>query len=338
MRIRIRIIPLVVSVIVLSQCYSTENDGFIMSVNGPVPVAEAGICLPHEHILVDFIGADSINDNRWNRQKVIQKALPYLRGAKNVGCRTFFECTPAYLGRDPLLLKKLSDTTGLNIITNTGYYGAGQDKYIPKHAFAESADEIAARWIAEWENGIGNTGIKPGFIKIGVGSDDLSDLHRKLIRAAARTHLKTGLTIASHTGLATPAFAQIGVLFEEGVSPEAFVWVHAQNEKNPRAHLMAAKLGAWISFDGIDDDNVNSYVQLIKNMKENYLLNKVLLSQDAGWYRPEEINGGYYRGYLTLFQKLIPQLKSEGFTGAEIHQLTALNPAKAFSVRIRKDK
>jgi len=330
--------PLVVSVIVLSQCYSTENDGFIMSVNGPVPVAEAGICLPHEHILVDFIGADSINDNRWNRQKVIQKALPYLRGAKNVGCRTFFECTPAYLGRDPLLLKKLSDTTGLNIITNTGYYGAGQDKYIPKHAFAESADEIAARWIAEWENGIGNTGIKPGFIKIGVGSDDLSDLHRKLIRAAARTHLKTGLTIASHTGLATPAFAQIGVLFEEGVSPEAFVWVHAQNEKNPRAHLMAAKLGAWISFDGIDDDNVNSYVQLIKNMKENYLLNKVLLSQDAGWYRPEEINGGYYRGYLTLFQKLIPQLKSEGFTGAEIHQLTALNPAKAFSVRIRKDK
>jgi phosphotriesterase-related protein len=61
---------------------------------------------------------------------------------------------------------------------------------------------------------------EPGFIKIRVEGDPLSDLHRKLVIAAARTHLKTGLTICSHTGPAVLAFEEL-----------EFVWTHAQNEK-----------------------------------------------------------------------------------------------------------
>ncbi len=68
-------------------------------------------------------------------------------------------------------------------------------------------------WISEFKNGIEDTGIKPGFIKIAVNPDDtLSDEHMKIITAAAMTHLKTGLVIASHTGPDNPAFAQIDIL------------------------------------------------------------------------------------------------------------------------------
>jgi phosphotriesterase-related protein len=71
-------------------------------------------------------------------------------------------------------------------------------------------------------------------------------------------------------------------------------------------------------------------------MKENGLLNKVLLSHDAGWYRPGEENGGSYRGYTSLFEKLIPALREKQFTDQEIDQLMVINPAEAFTVRVRK--
>lgn len=322
--------------VLISGC-SSRSDNFIMTVNGPVSSNRMGTTLTHEHILVDFIGADSINYGRWDRREVIKKAMPFLLAAKNLGCRTFVECTPAYIGRDPLLLKAVSDSSGLNIITNTGYYGAGlNNKFLPSHAFSETADELAARWISEWENGIEGTPIKPGFIKIGVANGEISELHRKLVQAAARTHLKTGLTIASHTGPAVPAFAQLGILYQEGVAPDAFIWVHAQSAKDSSSHIMAAKMGAWISFDGLNADNTEAYLRRITNMKKNNLLHRVLLSHDSGWYRPGEPNGGKYNGYNVLFQKLVPLLRKGGFTKKEINQLLVKNPAEAFSVRVRK--
>jgi phosphotriesterase-related protein len=323
------------STIFLSQC-STKEEGIIMTVNGPIPSQKMGVTLVHEHILVDFIGADSINEQRWNKSIVAETALPYLRAIKKLGCNTFIECTPAFLGRDPILLKSISDSSGLNILTNTGFYGAMDNKYIPAYAFNETVDQIASRWTKEWVDGIEDTGIKPGFIKIGVASGNLSDLHKKLVVAAAHTHLKTGLTIASHTGPAIPAFEELEILQKEGVSPDAFIWVHAQVEKDFSNHIKAARMGAWISLDGINDNNLEDYVRLLNNMKENNLLGKVLLSHDSGWYHPGEQNGGDYKGYKTLFEKLVPLLRKEKFSESDIHQLLVTNPAKAFTIRIRR--
>ena len=125
------ILPAICLIIFLSHC-TAKKEGTIMTVNGPIPSGKMGISLIHEHILVDFIGADSITNMRWNKSKVANRALPYLKQIKELGCRTFIECTPAYLGRDPLLLKSLSDSSGLNILTNTGYYGAVNNKYLPR--------------------------------------------------------------------------------------------------------------------------------------------------------------------------------------------------------------
>lgn len=327
--------PILLILIALIAC-RPGHEGKIMTVNGPVSPAEMGITLTHEHVLVDFIGADSISYDRWNRDEAAKTILPYLLEAKKAGTVTFVECTPAYIGRDPVLLKMLSDESGLKILTNTGYYGASDNKFIPDHAWKESPDELSARWINEWEKGIEGTKVKPGFIKIGVMNGDLSNLHRNLITAAARTHLATGMVIASHTGPAAAAFAQIGVLCGEGVSPEAFIWVHAQSEKNMTSHVMAARCGAWVSFDGIDDDNTDQYVRMITNMKENNCLDHVLLSHDAGWYRPAKPDQSEYRGYTALFGKLIPALKKEGFSDAQINQLIVENPAKAFTIKTRR--
>lgn len=308
----------------------------INTVNGSIPATAMGTALIHEHFLVDFIGADKIEINRWNKDEVVKKVLPYLIEIKKHGVKTILDCTPAFLGRDVALQIKLARESGLHIITNTGYYGAVGNKYLPSWAFAESYEQIAFRWINEFENGIDNTTVKPGFIKIGVNPEPLSKLHQKIVAAAALTHLKTGLTICSHTGPAVPALEEIELLQKMKVHPSAFVWTHAQAEQDRTMHVKAAALGAWISLDGIGWGDFEKYAESIENLKLAGLLNKVLISHDAGWYKPGEKEGGNFTGYTNIFTKLIPLLKQRRFTNRHIDQLMVKNPQEAFAIRVRR--
>ncbi len=307
----------------------------VMTVQGPLEPTRVGAMLPHEHVLVDFIGAEKVSRDRYNRDEVVRTVLPHLRKAREAGLRTFAECTPAYIGRDPVLLQRLSRLAGLDILTNTGYYGARNDKFLPEHAFKESADALADRWVTEWENGIGDSGVRPGFIKIGVDRGSLSDVDRKLVKAAARTHRRSGLTIAAHTGPAPAAFEQLDVIEAEGLDPSAWIWVHAQAEKDLARHVAAAERGAWVEFDGVGPDSIGRHVEMVKNMKDHGLLHRVLLSHDAGWYHVGKEDGGTFRPYTTLFNELVPALRKAGVTEEEVKQLTVKNPARAFTVEVR---
>jgi phosphotriesterase-related protein len=308
----------------------------VMTVNGPIASSELGITLPHEHFLVDFIGADSTGSHRWNKDTVISLVLPVLLEAKKMGVNSIIECTPVYLGRDPILLERLSKASGLNIITNTGYYGAIDNKAIPKQVFDYTVDEIAGKWIDEWENGIDSTGIRPGFIKIAVAPDSvLSPFHEKLIRAAARTHLKTGLIINAHTGPFKTAMAELNILKSEGVDPSAFIWTHAQAD-SLNAHLIAARMGAWVSLDNVMENNIPYYVSALQNLKKNGLLNRVLISHDAGWYDVINPTGVLFRGYTAIFTQLKPALVQVGFTESDWQQLVQENPKQAYTIRVRK--
>lgn len=327
---------LCLSLVILVSCNTKESH--IITVTGEIPASEIGKTLHHEHLLVDFIGADSTGYHRWNRDSVVAKVLPYLLEIKNLGYKTLVECTPAYLGRDPMLMKMLSERSGVQIITNTGYYSAVGAKYIPEHGFTESAEQLAARWIDEAKNGIEGTGIYPGFIKIAVERKPLEEINRKVVEAACITHKTTGLVIMSHTGPALPAFQQIEILKQNGVHPSAFIWTHAQNEKDFSKHIEAAKMGVWVAFDNFNPDQLDKYVEFAQLMKKEGLLGKVLFSHDAGWYKPGEPGGGEFRGFTEIEGILIPALEKNGISQHDIYQLFAANPAEAFKVQIRLTK
>ena len=61
------------------------------------------------------------------------------------------------------------------------------------------------------------------------------------MEAGALCHLDTGLTLAVHTGDGAAALDILSTLKDRGVSPEAYVWVHAQNEKDRAIHEQAAR-------------------------------------------------------------------------------------------------
>jgi predicted metal-dependent phosphotriesterase family hydrolase len=303
----------------------------IATVTGQIERADLGTTLMHEHVLVDFIGADKASPSRYDADAVFAKVLPYLKQVKELGAASLVECTPAYLGRDPKLLARLSKASGLHILSNTGYYGARKHAHLPAHAFTETAEQVAARWIREHEQGIDGTGIRPALMKIGVDAGPLSEVNVKMVRAAAIAHRATSLPIAAHSGDGVAAFEELDLIEKAGAPLSAFIWVHANAEKDPDRHVKAAARGAWVEFDGIGEKSVERHVTLVMHMKAAGHLDRVLVSHDAGWYRVGEPDGGEFRPFDTLFTKFIPALKAAGATDADVRQLLVENPRRALA-------
>jgi phosphotriesterase-related protein len=303
----------------------------IETVTGRIAAGRLGVTLMHEHVLVDFIGADKVSRGRYDANHVFTTVLPHLQQVRALGCDTLVECTPAYLGRDPELLKRLSEASGIHILSNTGYYGAAKDRHLPRHAFNETAEQLAARWVREHERGMDGTSIKPAFMKIGVDEAPLSEIDRKLVRAAGLAHRATGLSIASHTGSGAAAVEELDLLERGAVPLSAFIWVHAQSERDPAFHTQVGKRGAWVEFDGIAAASVARHVELVRNMKDRGLFEHVLVSHDAGWYRVGEPGGGQFRPYDTLFTAFVPALRAAGFGDLDARQLLVTNPRRALA-------
>jgi phosphotriesterase-related protein len=303
----------------------------VETVKGPIPPSQLGVTLMHEHVMVDFVGADQVSPSRYNPSEVFEVALPKLKALRDRGCTTLVECTPACLGRDPDLLRRLSEAAGLHILTNTGYYGAANAKFLPKHAFTETAEQLASRWIAERRSGIDSTRIRPAFMKIGVNAGKLSDVDAKLIRAAAICHAATGLRIHVHTGDGAAAQGIVVVLTRQSVHPGAYVWVHAQNEKNRAMHQQLARAGAWLEFDGINPRSADQHATAILDLAAAGLLTRLLISQDSGWYHIGEPGGGQFNAYTYMFDEFLPMLKKRGLTDQQLKMLTVSNPAKVLT-------
>jgi phosphotriesterase-related protein len=261
--------------------------------------------------------------------------LPHLERIRALGCRTFVDATAVGLGRDPRTLRELSERSGLNVLTVTGNYAAFDNRFLADYVRTDSVEALADRWIREWHDGIDGTDVRPGFIKLGFNGGALSDVEKKLIRAAALAHRATGLTIGAHTGPATAAYEELAILEAEKVDPAAWIWIHAQGEVDPARYDDAARRGAWISLDGVGPDSLDPHVERITMLRDKGLLNRVLVSQDAGWYWVGEPDGGKFRPYDTVFTTLIPALRARGFSTQEIDTLFVKNPAGALAVRVR---
>ena len=308
-----------------------------MTVRGWIDSSDMGLTLPHEHALVNFQPyAEWVRQPlAYDRDEVMSVVLPRLRRLRELGCRTFVDATGAHLGRDPALLRRLSEASDLHVLTATGNYAARENAFLPPHVFSLTAESLAGRWIREWTDGIDGTGIRPGFIKLGFNGRTLSEIERKLIQAGALTHRETGLTIGAHTGPAVAALEQLAILEREGVHPSAWIWIHAQSEPDSARHIAAARRGAWIEFDGIDPNSLELHVGLVTRLRDAGLLDHVLISQDAGWYNVGQVGGGTSRSYEVMFTDFLPALRARGFTAAEIDTLLVRNPAKAFAVEAR---
>lgn len=238
-----------------------------------------------------------------------------------------------YTRHNPEVLRELSERSGLDIVIATGIYGAANQRFVPDYAHEESAEALADRYRDELAHGIKSTGIRPALIKAGVNREvPLPPVERKLVEAAFRasaTEVSGGSLhsppVAIHTGPALAVYEEIEI--RDRVAPDAsFAWVHAQNERDLTKANELARQNVWVSYDGISPRRHDWILECVRTFADAGLLGHVLLSQDAGWYRPGQADQSKYRGYTYLLTDFLPALRDAGFSEEEVRRLVVENP------------
>ena len=301
--------------------------GRVMTVLGPIPARAMGFTLPHEHVLCDFIGAENVSRDRYDADEAFRVMRPFLMEAKGRGVRSFVDCTPMFIGRDPQLLLRLSRETGLHLLTNTGLY---KEPFLPDYAFKESAEALADRWTREFTDGIEGTEIRPGFIKIAVNPGKLLEVQKKILRAAMITSRRTGLAIGCHTGHAEAAMESLDLLRKEKFPLRKYIVIHSDGIGEAQERV--AQAGAWVSLDAVGGLPIVEHVKMITALIGRGHVGRLLLSHDAGWYNVGDPKGGTPRPFTALSDSLLPALRSAGVTEGEIRRLTVTNPRQAFAL------
>jgi len=306
-----------------------ERTNMIQIVLGLIENTQMGVTLSHEHILVGFIPEGKLVSTDYNREEVVEVILPYLVKLRDAGCDTFVDCSPEYLGRDPYILKELSRRSGLHILTNTGFY---QTPYLPAFVHEISVEDLATIWINEALHGLGDSGVRPGFIKIALNTGRLIPVQDKILRAAILTAQKTGLVIQSHTVGGEAIIHVLEIMKETEFDARRFIWVHADSEPDIAFHIKAASQGMWIEVDSIGTRPFEDHCRILRGLLDAGLKNKLLLSQDAGWYNVGQVQGGQVRPYHPFFTEFIPAALQWGLEQTVLNEMITVNPQKAFAI------
>jgi phosphotriesterase-related protein len=291
----------------------------------------------HEHIIWDWNGAEKNRREIYDIKEIVDTMEPYLLELKSLGCQTLVEGTTYGAGRDVEVLKACAERTGLNIITNCGVWDGGKyrGKFVPDEIKNMDIDKIVELWIQEYRGGIDGTDIRPGFIKLALGDEGfISEMQERMLRAAARTSLISGLPIECHIGSSISAVRAVEIIEEENLAFNKFIWIHIDWSNDYPTVLKLAKKGIWVEIDAISAFEEPYEVQsnLLERLIEDKLLDQVLISQDAGCYEVGEVKDTKLRSYNNIFTKFIPICKSKGIPEVVMSKILIENPAKILNI------
>jgi len=313
----------------------------VNTVLGPVPAEELKIVAVHEHIGYGMPGSEL--DTRWWKtpEERYEETIPKLRQFHEYGGGTFVDVTGICNGRDVDYYKSLSAKTGIHIVACTGFVGG--DTALPFFARA-SVDYLTRQFAHEITVGIGGTGSRAGVIKVGVSRGGrMTDLDKRIYRAAARAALATGVPVLTH--LAIDAENAIAIFGEEGLPLDRVLFGHADDGVNAEKtrDTWIAEQGGRVGFDTFgyetELEDPPFWARPRKERLDHFLrfigqghLDKALVSADAncsplGWPGVK----GHTVNYI--FTDLIPDLRNAGVDEATITTLFVDNPADFLTVQ-----
>jgi predicted metal-dependent phosphotriesterase family hydrolase len=307
----------------------------VQTVRGPVPVADLGFTLPHEHVLIDLVRIFPANMLAFDFQLVDQEVAleevgRYVRAASDNGLAPGRPAlvdvtTDERMGRDPRALRGIAEALDLHLVMGCGRYR--EPWFEPDFGRIPTA-ELGDRLIDEIERGVGDSGIRPGIIgELGADRDFVSPAEERVLRAGARAHRRTGLPITLHARISRVGLSQLDILAEEGVDLRRVVVGHSDTVPDPDFHELVARRGAWVQFDTIRGrfpTVVERRLRFIQEMRRRGRLDRLLLSQDVCAQSHLRAYGN--TGYDYLATEFLARLHEAGLAQAELEAIFVANP------------
>lgn len=252
----------------------------IQTVTGGISATNLGNVLMHEHISCLSMSFGGAFGSKWLDKEQLKElscqALKQTKEIYNLGL--LVDGTPIDFARDVQLLKEVSECSGVKIVASTGFY------YLQSIETTNNEPQALAKWlIDECQNGIGDTGVKPGILKCATGNMGITEDNHKKLSAMGTVQKETGLPIFVHCEHQEDiAHKQIAVLTRSGANIEKIIIGHAAILPDAEYLEGILKTGCHICIDQChcSQYNINIVAEALVTLCRKGYTKKILLSND----------------------------------------------------------
>lgn len=334
----------------------------IQTVTGPIDAWALGSTSVHEHLLIDLsVWFDAPVDAEGARvaelrvgpeTEAIVRANPFavrdnlvldsvevaaaeVERFRVAGGGTIVDLTLDEIGRDPERLRALSERTGMQIVMGCGHYIAGAH---PAWVRDASVEHLADELVRDLSVGVRDTGIRAGVIgEIGT-SDPLLPAEARVLEAACRAQLATGVPMFVHLDpWGTNGHAVLDVIEAAGVPLDRVALCHLDPSllSRPASITSLAARGAWVSLDIWGDEDAyggrgmptdRQRAAAVHRALDEGWLGQLLIAQDVCTKTQLRAYGG--RGYDHLLTGVPALLLGMGLPVQVIPTLLVENPRR----------
>ncbi len=309
---------------------------------GEVDVSELGVVLMHEHV---FIRTESFQwgwpgFGGWDEDHEVAIARERLGALKRAGVDTILDMTVPGIGRDPALVAKTVDGTGLKVMFATGYYTYDNLPFPfhyrgPNKLLDHDDRLLESLFERDVTVGIGDTGIRAAVLKVATDQQGMTEDVERLTRAIANVHVRTGTVICTHTHAQTQRGLDQQRIFKEHGVDLGRVMIGHSNETTDLDYLeRLIENGSYVGWDRCGLDIIvplEAQLDTLAALCTRGYASRLMLSHDkasfSDWFSDEETDAVVPNWqYTYIHSGVLPALRMRGVSDDQIAQILIRNP------------
>lgn len=298
----------------------------IQTILGPISPEELGITLYHEHLAMKPGSEKEFKTSILDEPDKITKEL--LR-FKKAGGGSFVEMTPLNFDRDIQENRLISQNTGVHVICCTGFH---KEKFLPDWVYTKEPSEIKKILLKEISEGIDNTKIKAGVLKIGTSLERIFPIEEKIINIVSTVQKKTGIPISTHCDKGQQALEQCKLFLKNTIQPARVIIGHVDIPNDVDYLKEICQLGFNVGIDHIGRDIENHdrvKIKMIRDLIDAGFIKQIFIAGDMGKKEYLKVYGGT-AGFDYIVTDFKEYLFQNGIDEKQYSQILIENPKRFF--------
>lgn len=342
----------------------------IRTVLGPIAPDEAGITLPHEHLICDLTlyleeprspeaaawatepftfdqRCRIIRNCNTNRDNLLlddpDLIVDELRPFTKAGGRTLVDLTTRGLGPRPEGVADIARRSGLNVVLGAGYY---IEESHPPEMGALTEEDIAEEIIVHVTEGFGASGIRAGIIGE-IGFQNGTAAEQKSLRGAALAQRATGAALNVHVpfgiGRQEICYRAADLLVDTGADLSRVIFSHQDaSGQDPDYEERILGRGITLELDcfglemttdaygGWDFPADRDRIAGVVGLVERGWADRVLISTDMCMKFQLRAYGGH--GFGHILETVVPRMRRAGITDTALHKILVENTKRLLTM------
>jgi predicted metal-dependent phosphotriesterase family hydrolase/predicted ATPase len=331
---------------------------------GEVSVADLGVVLTHEHV---FLRTEALQwgwpgFGGWDEDAQVAAARERLTQLARAGVGAIIDVTVPGMGRDPALVARAAEGTGVRVLFATGFHAAAglpaalrsrgsdhaaadqatpdqatPDQAAPDQATPDQAGEALLESLFERDltAGIGGTGIRAAVLAAETGAEGLTGDTERVTRAVAAVSARTGAVICTQANAASRrGLDQQRVFAEHGVDLSRVLIGHCSESADLEYLEALLAAGSWLGWDRLGqsmDVPLDTQLDTLAELCWRGHAGRIMLSHDQASFSDTPTAGGGGRAlpgwqYASAHSGILTSLRDRGVPEDYIQQMLVRNP------------